>query len=250
MGKDNHGEQCRGEWPSKKPCRRRRDGSGKPCWLNRACDNCGEYRCKKHCRCGRRGEGKYKLSDGHPSAASPSSSSATASSSSAALSLAPVGRAPAPSCRLLADAREMYSMVCTEIEGSSEVELASYQYDNPTLHAALLKRLNGRRKFTLNVYIDTEQFGGRVPKMMKSRIRELGQSGASVYLCKGGGPRGSFHAKGLVIDRRYLYCGSPNLTGKSVNNEEWPMRCTGDVVGQVLSRLAIARVRWPLWDGL
>ena len=70
--RENHGLQCKGELPSKRLCTRRRDGSGKPCWLNRLRDVCGEERCKKHCRCGGRGEGKYKLSDRRPSVASSS----------------------------------------------------------------------------------------------------------------------------------------------------------------------------------
>ena len=59
---------------------------------------------------------------------------------------------------------------------------------------------------------------------------------------------GSFHAKGLVVDRRTLYTGSANVTNKSCENNEWCLRATGPVVKQVLQKLADYRVRFPLWD--
>ena len=134
---------------------------------------------------------------------------------------------------------------------ASEVHVATYMYDHQKVHECFLKRLRYRksRPFTLHVYIDRRQLKiGTVPKKMRVRMQELKQAGAHVYLCKGRG-LDIYHAKGLVIDRRYLYCGSANITGASKDNEELPLRCTGDIVGQILGRLALTRAKWPLWDG-
>ena len=144
-------------------------------------------------------------------------------------------------------------MACHDIEQASEVEAATYQYDNTQLYTCLLKRLQGRRPFKLNIYVDREQLKNcvktRIPRQMRSRLATLRTNGASVYVCRGRGKLGSYHPKGLVIDRRYLYYGSPNLTDKSLDNDEWPFRSTGEVVGQVLSRLSDNRQKHPLWDG-
>ena len=54
------------------------------------------------------------------------------------------------------------------------------------------------------------------------RIQELRQAGASVYVCRGQGKVGSYHFKSIVVDRRWLSCGSLNVTRKSLDNEESP----------------------------
>jgi hypothetical protein len=148
------------------------------------------------------------------------------------------------------DVDTYYSRCCRDVAVSSEVELASYQYDNPSLHKALLKRLKAKSHFSLNVYVDAEMFGGIVPRYQKPRCEELLEAGAQVFLCKGPKAKGSFHCKGIVVDRRYLYCGSANATYKSAFNEEFCFRITGPPVGQVLHKLALQRQRQKPWDGL
>ena len=237
-------------------CKLSRARTGTEVVMSKPCEKCHEWKCRAHCQCARQGN-----LQGHQLARAGTSAPSTQTQNASSLSVAgPVGRAPAPSCTLLTDATEMMEMACREIENASEVEAASYQYDSPKLHAALMTRLKGRRvrPFTLNLYVDRGQLGKKVlksgqeqagSKMMKSRVAELRANGASVYVCKGKGPLGSCHPKGLVIDRRYLYCGSPNLTKKSEDNDEWPLRCTGEVVAQVLARLGTIREKHPFWDG-
>ena len=79
---------------------------------------------------------------------------------------------------------------------------------------------------------------------MKSRLVSLRTNGASVFVCRGKGKFGSYHPKGLVIDRKYLYYGSPNLTDKSTDNDEWPFRSTGEVVASEVLLLDIRCKSW------
>ena len=160
----------------------------------------------------------------------------------------PQGRMPAPSCSLL-QVDAFWKQCCQEIATSSEVELASYLYDNSSLHKALLKRLNSRQTFSLRVYVDAEMFAGQNPRFQRSRVRELMEAGAGIYLCRGPGRQGAFHCKGIVIDRKVLYCGNANATDKSLCNEEFCLRVTGAPVGQILQRLSMHLKSGRLWNG-
>ena len=48
----------------------------------------------------------------------------------------------------------------------------------------------------------------------------------------------------VVVDRRVLYTGSPNLTTKSTSNEEWAFKLVGPIVQQVLARIAVYKARF------
>ena len=223
------GMQCVGVLATGAKCVRARDGSNRPVSLNKWCPDCDEQRCKEHCKCGRtktakgrsapRGKGQVKLKVS-VAATAPAAASLPGPAPAAASLPGPVGRAPVASCLLL-DVDAFYSRCCADVGTASEVELASYQYDHPSLQKVLLKRLRGRLAFTLKLYLDADVFfggGGAVPRYQKARVGELMQAGAQVFLCRGPGSQGSFHVKAVVVDRRYLYCGSPNFTYKSHNN--------------------------------
>lgn len=141
----------------------------------------------------------------------------------------------------------MYERCTSEMGTVTEVELSTYQYDNPKVHQALVYRLRGRRPFRLNVYIDKEMLKGSTPKMQKTRLAELRHLKAKIYECKGIRGKGSWHCKGIVLDKRVLYTGSANATGQSVDNNEIPLRITGPVVQKVLENFASARAKFPLW---
>jgi hypothetical protein len=83
------------------------------------------------------------------------------------------------------DVDAFYSRRCADVATASEVELASYQYDNPSLQKVLLKLLKGRPAFTLKVYLGAEMSEGAVPRYQKARVKELWQAGAQVFLCRG-----------------------------------------------------------------
>ena len=121
MGKSN-GRNCEGEHPSvgTKKCTLSTKRRGQPKVMSKPCSICHEYRCRDHCRCARKQQlsGRSKGRGGVK--ASASSSSSSSSSSSLTQPVVPVGRAPAPSTKLLSGAKEMTDMACKEIEGAIE----------------------------------------------------------------------------------------------------------------------------------
>ena len=215
--------------------------------MNKVCPHCAEQRCKGHCKCKR---DKTAMAKGRH--AGRGDVREKAERAVAAAVPAPVGRASPPSNEMLETA-EWYRQCCNDIHKAAEVELASYVYDNPSVQDALVKRLKGKatRPFELNVYVDAEQFRGKVPKMQRARLTELRRLHARVWICKGHRGLGSYHCKGAVVDRRFLYTGNANFTAKSLDNKEWCFRMTGPVVRQVLESLAADRLspRHKLWDG-
>ena len=80
-------------------------------------------------------------------------------------------------------------------------------------------------------------------------MQELVDAGAKVFLCRGAKARGSFHCKAVVVDRRYLYTGSPKATQEPHSNEEFCFRMTGPPVGQVLQRLSAHLEKGRPWKG-
>ena len=250
-GRVSHGKRCLGAVGGTKTrklflkCTLARNGSGSAILLCRNCPHCGEQRCRFHCKCARNKTSKAKGRCA-PRGRRPEAKSSVAVRPSAAA--ASSARAPAPSCSLL-DVGTWYRAMLSDIRTASTVELATYMYDNPSLQALLLKRLNDPKPFKLNVYIDAEMFAGEVPRYQKSRLRSLHEAGASIYVCRGSGPHGAFHGKAVVIDKMYLYTGSPNLTQKSEVNDEMPFRICGPAVGQVYKKLEEKQSKSRLWNG-
>ena len=70
-----------------------------------------------------------------------------------------------------------------EVGEASEIELATYMFDDEVLFELLEQRLRGRR-ISMTMYIDTETFAGQVPKLQRSRVSKLQEAGAIVFLCK------------------------------------------------------------------
>ena len=220
--------------------------------MNSNCDVCDEQRCKKHCKCGRTKSVKAQGRSGPRGRGADTDTARPAArvrqTSEAVAPVAPVGRAPAPSCQLL-EVEDFYSQCCADVGAATEVELASYLYDDPALQKVLLRRLKGRSVFSLNIFLDEEQFAARVAKFQRSRVKALWDAGAQVFLCRGSKAQGAFHSKGMVVDRRYLYSGGANFTYKSHLNEELCFRITGPVVGQVLAKLSAQKAKRRPWDG-
>jgi hypothetical protein len=252
LSRASKGLRCLGVLRTGERCRRARDGSGVPVVLNKKCEYCKEQRCRKHCKCERNKSDRSKGRSGPRGASETSNVRVVVASVAPA---APVAQLPSPrgpplnlSCVML-DVDTYYSRCRDDIATASEVELASYMYDNLSLHKLLLKRLRGQTQFSVRVYLDAEMFGGTVPRFQRPRARELFNAGAKVFLCKGPRAQGSFHCKGIVVDRRYLYSGSPNATDKSEKNEEFCFRITGPPVSQVLQRLTAQLEKGKQWDG-
>ena len=193
------GMKCLGVLGSGEKCKRARNGSGDPVVLNRVCDNCKEQRCRQHCRCGR---SKSTTAQGRSAARGRCQALAAPAAAAMASLRGPVGRAPEPSCLWL-EVEAYYARCCTDIAGASEVELASYMYDCPSLQRALLKKLRGRSAFALNVYLDAEMFAAGVPKSQRVRCKALLDAGAQFFFVQGAWQKWSFPLQG--------YCCRPAL---------------------------------------
>ena len=55
--------------------------------------------------------------------------------------------------------------------------------------------------------------------------------------------------KAVIVDHRYLYTGSPDLTHKSHANEELRLRLTGSSVGAGLEKIRSHQLDSNAWDG-
>ena len=136
-----------------------------------------------------------------------------------------------------------------DVRGAGEVMVATYMYDHPELHKALIRRLGQRSTFSLIVMVDKEAFGGQTPYFQRSRLAALRENGATVYLCRGERGQGSYHRKALVIDRRYSYSGGANYTRKSTDNKELVYRIAGPPVDATVALLSSDQRDGCVWDG-
>ena len=248
-GPVSKGIKCLGVFATGERCKRSRDKAGLRVVLKRVCDSCTEQRCKAHCECARTNAVGAR---GRSAARGPGTarqSSRVSQSPGLVAAPAPNGRPSAESFQYL-DVDDFYSQCCSDLATASEVEMATFCYDEPELQKVLLRRLKDRTDFKLTVFIDAEMYGGTVPKCQGTRVRELLSAGASVFLCKGrGGRGGSFHIKAIVIDRRRVFAGSCNFTARSRRNEELCHRATGRGVAHVLGKLMVhKRVGKPLHE--
>ena len=127
-------------------------------------------------------------------------------------------------------------------QASSSVTVASYIYDHPQLHKAIMRQLNGKPGFKCDVYVDKSQFELGGAKRMGQMLRGLANAGADVYLCVGSsnqakfgqpGHNGSMHMKAILIDHQIAYHGSANFTWSSEKNFELVMRMMGPPVQDI-----------------
>jgi phosphatidylserine/phosphatidylglycerophosphate/cardiolipin synthase-like enzyme len=113
----------------------------------------------------------------------------------------------------------------------------------------LERRLWGPTPFDLDIGVDKHNFEERSLVHQRPRLLRLHEGGAKVHLIRGTPPHGAMHVKAVVVDRRRLYMGSPNLTYKSTFNVELVVRVTGPPVTEVLSFLSDMKSQGRVWDG-
>ena len=248
-GRASKGKECLGVKGKFEKCKRSRNRAGLPIVLNKVCVVCKEQRCRAHCKCARTGSAKAKGRSAARGIGNGKVITRVLQSPGLQAIPAAAGRVSAPSCHLL-DVGRFYEQCCADASQASEVEMASYMYDDSLLQKVFLKRLRGQTKFKLTILLDAEMLAGGVPRSQKARVTELKQAGATVFLCKGVAGQGAFHSKALVVDRRYLYTGSANFTQKSRRNEELCFRMTGPVVAEVLAKLSAQKLKRKPWAGV
>ena len=117
--------------------------------------------------------------------------------------------------------------------------MVTFMYDHPQLHNVLLKRLQGRSSFSLNILIDDSVLKGNKPWYQKPRLTALVEAGAIVYVCTGQPPKGIYHRKAVIVDRRFMYTGGANMTNQADagGNKELIFRMVGPPVLETLAIL-------------
>ena len=161
----------------------------------------------------------------------------------------PVGRPAALSCEVLQQ-QEWWVQLLDAVRDAPEILAASYQFDNPALSSLLDRRLRDRSMLDVTILVDKEQVLGRTIHYQRSRLMSLKRSGASIILCSGDPPHGSFHVKAVIINRRICFCGSANLTYAAATNAELCLRLTGPPVAAILFQLMASKARGKEWDGV
>ena len=162
----------------------------------------------------------------------------------------PRGAAPRESWALL-DNDEWWRGVLSTLQSASEIEISSYLFDEPSLHALRVKRLaDGRDKVAVRVHLDGKTLlnDGKF-YYQRSRVKKLHGLGATVYLCSGRKPKGVFHKKAVIADRRWMFGGGANLTRSAGHaNSEFLFKLTGQGVMDARASLEQERLTARLWN--
>ena len=112
------------------------------------------------------------------------------------------------------------------------------------------KRVQGRNAFSLLKVLDREEIEkGSIPRNQKPRVRQLCRAGTQIFLVKGIRSQGSYHKKEVIVDRRWMFEGSANLTDASHGNRESAYFHTGTVVKAVLQDNENDKQVGTLWKG-
>jgi hypothetical protein len=161
---------------------------------------------------------------------------------------APIGRPAALQVEVL-DTPVWFARMMVDIESAEEVLMGSLMLDHKDLTDLVLRRLADRYAFGATICVDREQLHARTCYHQRPRLDALRRAGAAVYACRGSPPAGAFHMKAVLIDRRYAYTGSANLTQKSLSNVELCMRIVGPPVEAIHQKLVHARDHGEQWLG-
>ena len=223
---------------TKSTCRRSRDGQGNPVCISRPCSKCKEWRCKTHCKCGRQGTACGRHAPRRTRAMEQAPTLAPVLSA-----VLPVPRMPKLAVETFAG-QPWHSRAVHDItQASSSVLVASYMYDHPMVHKALLRQLGAIAGFKCGVFVDKQQYQQSGSQRMGQMLRALRNAGADVFLCVGSnhqekfgqpGHIGSMHMKALLVDNTVVYHGSANFTWSSEKNFELVMRMVGPPVAGIV----------------
>ena len=216
------------------PCTGSRNGLGEPKCVQKACQFCGEWRCKSHCKCARqkRLAGRNCGRDGAGSGASSGSASAPASASTKKRVVLPVAEENEPEQDIHTlkhlDGASALASIAKDLRHATAVEMCQYTFDDTELRNALLEFVRQEDK-TLRICVDRQylQENPRCHHILQS-LAEV--DGCDVYTARGDGRYGSMHLKITVIycGRKVIcYHGTANATRMSRSNWESVLRLTG-----------------------
>lgn len=216
------------------PCNRGKHGAKT---VQRACEKCGERRCKDHCLCARKKRKQLGRDCSQQSALTVQLPVATARAAEAA-------QADLPSCKEMDGEGHLVHLV-KDLGQSVDCTMAMYTYDDAKLHSAVLAHLRKGHRFRLCV---DKRYVLERPKL-QALLSELLTAKAEVFLGKGFGKFGSMHLKISQLTMKsgetvVFFYGSANATWQSRSNEESVLRMTGDsLVAGIVKRLEISFAR-------
>jgi hypothetical protein len=73
---------------------------------------------------------------------------------------------------------DWWKQVLAAVEKATEVDLATYMFDDTALFQVLLRRLSDNVGFKLNILLDEEVFvKGETPQLQRSRVEKLQKKG-------------------------------------------------------------------------
>ena len=130
-----------------------------------------------------------------------------------------------------------------EVRTASEVDIATFIFDDPEFTQTLLQRLKGHAPFSCKVYVDAQAYEKRTSRHQRPRLKELEAHGAEVLTCSGydatalfgaTAKKGVLHYKAVVLDRKTAYAGGSNVTKSSRANREFMWRFSGHPVADVI----------------
>ena len=235
-------QNCRGVIHTGAACRLSRAHPGQAISIRGTCIRCVERRCRSHCRCGRQGTA-VGLQAGRPGAGP------------APIHVVPPVAVPGPvgapnnlAVEVLPTLAWFRKMIF-EISVADEVLISSLMMDYKPLVDELLRRLGGHAAFEAAIMVDRQAFQDRLCYHQRPRLDALRRAGAGVYLCRGSPPLGRLHTKAVLIDRRYGYVGSANLTQKSLSNTEFVMRVVGPPADKLHESLVLVKNGGVRWHG-
>ena len=87
---------------------------------------------------------------------------------------------PAPLSLHLLTEESFFDELLPMVRHATSVVASTFLYDEPSLHSMLLARLGGPNPFDLNLFLDNQGSASGSCRNMKTRLRELVRSGASM----------------------------------------------------------------------
>ena len=148
---------------------------------------------------------------------------------------------------LRADA--FHSSLVDEIRTARSFLCAALNFDDQQVTEALVRRLQGRAPFECRVVVDRCSHDEGVSKFQKARLRLLQRNGGEVVLADGHDARGVFgprakvsrmHVKAVILDNKFAYVGSANVTRQARVNREIMVRMQGPTVSEVTQTVLAA----------
>ena len=226
---------CLGDVSTLEPCRLSRKYKGQPVRLSGAgrCSNCAEMRCKSHCKCARKHLLKGR-NRGRPSAGTkvqrPSVSHGHSGTSCVPARLAHAD-ADEPVRVFHSGGEDWVKAAARDLNRATDVSVCVFMYDDPDVHASLMKRVRQNPDVNMEIIVDGKQLQKGGCYYMRPRLRELQRHGVAVYLAPGRTSSGHMHCKNLVMSSasaQVAFTGSSNFTKSArAHNHEMMLRVSG-----------------------